>query len=67
MTWQNGVMHVELVKGSFCAETFSQFIENLLGRMNRYDPVTHPPNSVIVLDNCQIHRKESILQMIEER
>jgi hypothetical protein len=48
-------------------ELFNEFIRELLDQMNMYDPVDHPPNSVIVLDNCQIHKDPAILDYIEER
>lgn len=48
-------------------ETFNQFIRNLLLRMNPYNPDADvSPKSVIVLDNCQIHKDPEILEYIRE-
>jgi transposase len=47
--------------------SFRQFIDELLLRMNRYDPEHHPSKSVIVLDNCQIHKDPDTLQHILDR
>lgn len=43
--------------------SFRDFIEGLLDQMNQFPG----PNSVIVMDNCHIHKSEAVLQMIEER
>lgn len=56
-------MYVSIVEGSFNAETFATFIDGLLNKMNPYPE----PNSVIVMDNCRIHKSETIREMIEER
>ena len=58
-----GVLHCEIIEGSFCTATFSRFIENLLDEMQPYPE----PNSVIVMDNCRIHRHPDIEHMIKER
>jgi hypothetical protein len=49
---------------AFNMETFNEFIEELLTKMNPYDPELHPPNSVIILDNCQIHKDPQMIQMV---
>ena len=54
---------VILLRGSFCAELLKHFIEGLLEQMQPFPA----QNSVIVLDNCQIHKHLDIQQMIEER
>jgi hypothetical protein len=51
------------VEGSFCTDTFSQFIEQLLDNMQPY----LAPNSVIVMDNCRIHKHPHIQAMVQER
>jgi len=48
-------------------ELFNAFIQELLDQMNPYDAVTHPRNSVIVLDNCQIHKDPAMLEYIIAR
>ena len=54
-------------EGAFNAQTFQEFIAGLLKSMNRYDPDTHPKNSVLVMDNCRIHKNEETLEMIRRR
>ncbi|GBE83829.1 hypothetical protein SCP_0508860 [Sparassis crispa] len=59
----DGVLHVNIVEGSFNAITFRHFIHTLLDRMNPFPA----PNSVILLDNASIHHSEETLDMIVER
>ena len=59
----DGILHCDIVAGSFCAETFTHFIEGLLNNMQPY-PV---PNSVIVMDNCSIHKHGDIWNLIKAR
>ncbi|KAF7337735.1 DDE family endonuclease [Mycena sanguinolenta] len=59
----DGILWVDIVEGSFNSESFEQFIDGLLDRMNPFPG----PNSVIVMDNCKIHKGENIRQMIEAR
>ena len=59
----DGIVHCEVVEGSFCAETFQRFISCLLNRMEPFPA----PNSVIVMDNCRIHKSPDIVEMIESR
>ncbi|PVF91142.1 hypothetical protein CPB86DRAFT_675630, partial [Serendipita vermifera] len=60
----DGIFHAEVIKGSFTMETFNDFIRNLLLRMNQYNANEHPPNSVIILDNCRIHKDPNLLNFI---
>jgi hypothetical protein len=60
---QDGILHCKVVEGSFCTETFLQFIEGLLEFMRPYPE----PNSVIVMDNCKIHKHPEIQAAIETR
>ena len=59
----DGILAVKIVEGSFTTERFKDFIDGLLDHMNPFPG----PNSVIVMDNCLIHRARSIREMIEER
>lgn len=59
----SGILHVNIVVGSFDAEKFGEFINILLTQMNPFPGL----NSVIVMDNCRIHKLPFILEMIEER
>jgi hypothetical protein len=57
------MLAVKIVEGSFTTELFKSFIDGLLDHMNPFPG----PNSVIIMDNCRIHRAQSIRDMIEER
>ena len=59
----DGIVHCEVVEGSFCAETFQRFISRLLNRMEPFPA----PNSVVVMDNCRIHKSPDVVKMIESR
>src|SRR5215472_1617805 len=59
----DGILAVSIVQGSFNAISFSEFIESLLDQMRPFPE----PNSVIVMDNCRIHKATWIRDMIEER
>jgi len=63
----DGVLHMSVEEGSFNAQTFQEFIAGLLMFMNPYDLHTHPKNSVLVMDNCHIHKDEETLAMIHKR
>lgn len=67
MSLDDGIFHVSIVEGSFNMESFREFIDELLLQMNPYDAELHPPKSVIVLDNCQIHKDPDTLQHIIDR
>lgn len=57
------MLHCEIIEGSFNTELFTKFIEGLLLHMNRFPA----PNSVIVMDNCAIHKDPAIRELIESR
>ncbi|KAF8577989.1 hypothetical protein K439DRAFT_1243455, partial [Ramaria rubella] len=58
----DGIEYVDILKGSFTYATFAIFIEGLLNQMNPFPG----PNSVIIMDNCQIHKSLEVLNMITE-
>lgn len=59
----DGIEYVDILEGSFTAASFAIFIEGLLDQMSPY-----PANkSVIIMDNCRIHKSPEILEMIVER
>ena len=59
----DGIVHCEVVEGSFCAESFQRFISRLLNQMEPFPA----PNSVVVMDNCRIHKSPDVVEMIESR
>jgi hypothetical protein len=59
----DGIISSEIIEGSFTKLTFATFIDGLLYHMNPYPG----KNSVIVMDNCRIHKSELIKEIIEER
>ncbi|KIK73542.1 hypothetical protein PAXRUDRAFT_178162, partial [Paxillus rubicundulus Ve08.2h10] len=63
LSLHDGILHCDIVEGSFCTETFTQFIQGLLDYMQPYPA----QNSVIVMDNCRIHKHPDIQEMIESR
>ncbi|PVF91091.1 hypothetical protein CPB86DRAFT_720105, partial [Serendipita vermifera] len=67
LSLQDGIFHAEVIKGSFTTTTFNSFVRNLLLRMNPFNAEERPPNSVIVLDNCRIHKDPDILRFIIDR
>jgi transposase len=58
----DGILALEIIEGSFTKLTFTSFINGLLEHMNPFPK----PNSVIVMDNCRIHKSELIQEMIRE-
>lgn len=59
----SGIIHCNIREGSFRTESFKAFILGLLDTMQPYPA----PNSVIVMDNCKIHKREDILEAIYAR
>lgn len=63
LSLNDGILHCDIVEGSFDSQLFYQFIQRLLDQMQPYPA----PNSVIVMDNCRIHKHPAIIELIEER
>ncbi|KAF8596026.1 hypothetical protein BDV93DRAFT_420496, partial [Ceratobasidium sp. AG-I] len=59
----SGILSLNVVKGSFTDKTFRKFIELTLLHMNLYPG----PNSVLIMDNCNIHKNQEVLNMITAR
>jgi len=59
----DGFIYCDIVEGSYNAGLFYRFISNLLNHMCPYPQ----QNSVIVMDNCRIHKHPEILALIESR
>lgn len=60
---EDGILHCDIVEGSFTTATFKRFVERLLDNMQPFPN----PNSVIVMDNCQIHKHPEIQDVIKAR
>ena len=58
-----GILNVDIVEGSYNMASFAHFICRLLDMMNPF-PM---PNSVVVMDNCRIHKHPEILEIIMSR
>lgn len=63
----DGVLHVKVVENAFNMVTFNEFIDELLEKMQAYDPVTHPKNSVLIMDNCRIHKDPEMVARVLEK
>ena len=59
----DGVLHCDIVEGAFDTATFYLFVERTLDRMQPFPA----PNSVIVMDNCRIHKHPAIQELITSR
>ncbi|KIJ15201.1 hypothetical protein PAXINDRAFT_77925, partial [Paxillus involutus ATCC 200175] len=59
----NGIIAVDVSKRPLTQETFSDFIEFVLERMNPF-PM---PNSVLIMDNASIHHSNGLHEMVEAR
>jgi hypothetical protein len=59
----DGILDVKIIEGSFDSDSFSRFIDGLLCHMSPFPG----PNSVIVMDNCRIHKSDVVRDMIEAR
>lgn len=59
----NGILTVKVIEGSYDSDSFARFIDGLLYHMNPFPG----PNSVIIMDNCRIHRSNLVREIIEGR
>lgn len=59
----DGMIECMIIEGSFNTERFTSFIKDLLLKMAPFPA----PKSVIVMDNCAIHKAPEIRDLIEER
>jgi hypothetical protein len=63
----DGIIHVKIVENAFNMESFNEFITELINKMNTYDPIAHNKNSVIIMDNCRIHKDPSMIARAQAR
>ena len=59
----DGIIALDIVEGSYNTKRFIKFVDGLLDQMNQFPG----PRSVIVLDNCRIHKSHDIIDMIYDR
>ncbi|KAG8724754.1 hypothetical protein FRC09_014819 [Ceratobasidium sp. 395] len=59
----DGILTLQVIPGSVTAELFHDFVEQCLSHMQPYPG----PKSVIIMDNCIIHKNQATLDMIIER
>lgn len=59
----DGILAVDIVEGSFTKALFKDFVEKLLIHTNPFPN----PNSVIVMDNCRIHKSPEVLKLITDK
>ena len=59
----NGMLHCTIREGSFDTASFTAFISDLLDHMQPWPTL----NSVVVMDNCKIHKSPEIRKLIESR
>ncbi|KIO20957.1 hypothetical protein M407DRAFT_80958, partial [Tulasnella calospora MUT 4182] len=59
----DGILDISIVEGSFNTKLFEEFVESLVGVMNPF-PL---PNSVLVMDNCKIHKSQYVVDLCVSR
>jgi hypothetical protein len=63
LSLNDGIIHCDIVEGAFDSQLFYTFIGRLLDQMEPFPA----PKSVIVMDNCRIHKHPEILELIESQ
>ena len=56
----NVILFVDILEGLYNSASFMAFIKNLLTQINPYPQ----PNSIIIMDNCHIHKCQDVLDLI---
>lgn len=59
----DGIIECKIIEGSFNTNLFTSFIEDLLEKMQGFPA----PKSVVVMDNCSIHKAPEIRELIESK
>lgn len=57
----DGILHLDVLEGSYTSQLFNEFVDGLLGNMNPFPA----RNSVLVMDNASIHKSLLLQQMVE--
>ena len=60
---QDGMIYCNIVNGSFDGEKFKEFVLGVVETMQPY-PL---PNSVLVMDNCRIHKHPDVQRAVAEK
>ena len=63
LSLKEGVLHCDILEGSFDTTSFYRFIKHTLDLMQPFPG----PNSVIVIDNCKIHNHPDIQNLIDSQ
>ena len=63
LSLEDGILHCDIVQEDFNTADFYRFIKCTLDHMQPFPT----PNSMIVMDNCQIHKHPNIQDLIESR
>ena len=63
LSLKEGVLHCDIIQGAFDTSTFFKFIKGTLDRMQPFPA----PNSVLVMDNCHIHKHPDIQNLIQSQ
>ncbi len=63
ITLNDGIIECMIVEGSFNGDLFASFISDLVLKMQPFPA----PNSVVVMDNCAIHKVPGIRDIVESR
>ena len=59
----DGIIDCLIIEGSYNTELFAHFIRSLVDCLQPYPE----PNSVVVMDNCPIHKAVEIRDLIESK
>ncbi len=58
-----GIIECTIIEGSFNGDSYLAFIRDLLKKMAPFPA----PKSVVVMDNCAIHKSPEVRELVESR
>ena len=61
-----GYIAIEVLEGGYDTVTFNRFVASFLPLMNAYNAEDPAPLSVLVMDNCSIHKSEDLQVLCNE-